>query len=170
MYKLKYFPKCILKMIYNSIVLPYLYYGIIIWGNASLNRINRVIKLQKRAIRIIYHAPYLAHTAPIFYSLKILSFTDMFLFQTCIFMYLCYNRQLPESLLKYFQLNRNIHSYGTRNASNFHLPKVRTQLYQKSLFYQGPIAWNSLPPTIQKSNSVNILKSSFRKYLLEKYL
>ena len=43
-YRLKSLPKTILKMIYNSIVLPYLYYNIIAWGNSYLAYINKVIK------------------------------------------------------------------------------------------------------------------------------
>ena len=135
-----------------------------------MNRTNRIMILQKRAIRIIVHAPYLSHTTPIFYSLKILKFTDMFLFQTCIFMYLCFNHFLPDSILCHFTLNCNIHSHLTRNAFNFHLPKTRTAFYQRSLFYQGPVNWNSLPLSLQKSKSVNIFKKQYKYSLLDKYL
>ena len=102
MYKLKSMPKVFLKMIYNSIVLPHLSYGIIIWGNASKTQLNRVCVLQKRAIRIVHHASYLAHSKPIFHLYKMLQFYDIYLLQLGIFMYLCYKKFLPESLLDYF--------------------------------------------------------------------
>ena len=42
-------PKCVLKMLYNSLVLPHMQYAILTWG-FKLGRLNR---LQKRAVRII---------------------------------------------------------------------------------------------------------------------
>ena len=156
-------------MIYNSIVLPYLYYNIIVWGNSYLTYINRVIKLQKRVIRIINHDSFLAHTLPIFNSLKMLHFDDLYLYKVGIFMYLCHNQLLPELLLTYFDLNCNIHNHRTRNAINFHLPLTRTSFSQKSIIYQGPIIWNSLPPVIKESRSLNVFKSNLKKYILVKY-
>ena len=87
MYKLKSFTKCILKMIYNSLILPFLYYGILAWGNAYEIHVMKVILLQKRAIRIICHTSYLAHTHPLFKEIKILNFNDMYNYQCAIFLF-----------------------------------------------------------------------------------
>ena len=62
MKRLKHFlPASILKTLYNSLILPHLNYGIILWGK-QLKRIN---KLQKWALRTIVNAKYNAHTEPI---------------------------------------------------------------------------------------------------------
>ena len=53
--------------------------------------VQRIILLQKRAIRIVAHAPFLAHTQPIFSSLKLLRLNDMYNFQVGIFMYLSHH-------------------------------------------------------------------------------
>ena len=169
MYKLKSFPKTILKMIYHSIILPYLYYNIIVWGNSSVAAIDRIIKLQKRAVRIIDHASFLAHTSPIFCSLKILRFNDLYVYQVGIFMYLCHKNLLPESLLTYFSLNCDIHKHRTRNATDFHLPLSRTTLSKKSVIYQGPITWNSLPSSIKELQSFNVFKKSSKEIILANY-
>ena len=60
-------------MIYNAIIAPFLDYGISIWGSAANIYLDRLLKLQKRAIRIVNHSPFLAHTSSIFYSLKLLN-------------------------------------------------------------------------------------------------
>ena len=46
-------PLNILLMIYQSIVLPYFNYCNILWGNCAIVHLNRIIVLQKRAVRVI---------------------------------------------------------------------------------------------------------------------
>ena len=169
LYRLKLLPKVILKMIYNAIVAPHFDYGITVWGSATNTHLFRLFKLQKRAMRIINHSGFLAHTPPIFKSLKILTLYDLYKYKLGIFMFLCHKNILPKSLLVHFCLNCNIHAYSTRNAANFHLPKVRTFLMHNSIFYQGPIIWNSLPEETRNSNTLNIFKSKFKKHLIDKY-
>ena len=70
LYRIKMLPINILRMIYNAIIAPFLDYGICIWGSAANIDLNRHFKLQKRAIRIVNHSPFLAHTSSIFYSLN----------------------------------------------------------------------------------------------------
>ena len=66
LYRLKSLPKYVLKLIYNTLIIPHINYCITAWGNAHDHYIQRIILLQKQAIRIVAHAPFLAHTQPIF--------------------------------------------------------------------------------------------------------
>ena len=54
-----------LVTLYNSFVYPYINYCIEVWGGASDKSIKSLFKVQKRAVRIIKSASYLAHTQPI---------------------------------------------------------------------------------------------------------
>ena len=49
----KYVPVKVLKMFYQSYILPCIDYGSITWGSASSSNIERLNKLQKQAARII---------------------------------------------------------------------------------------------------------------------
>ena len=131
LYRLKSLPKSVLKLIYNTLIIPHINYCITAWGNAHDRYIQRIILLQKRAIRIVVHAPFLAHTKPIFSSLKLLRVNDMYNFQVGIFMYLSHHCLLPKSLLELFFLNSNFHNYSTRFANNYHLPKSHTAFFFK---------------------------------------
>ena len=55
-----------LKTLYNSLILPYINYCCQVWGNSSKYLINKLIILQKRAIRIVSKSMYSSHTAPLF--------------------------------------------------------------------------------------------------------
>ena len=53
--KLRHFlPRHILLTIYRSLVTPYLTYGLIAWGQACKSHLEKLLKLQKRALRFIY--------------------------------------------------------------------------------------------------------------------
>ena len=47
------FPKNVLCMLYSTLILPYINYGILAWGNAANVHLDGLLKVQKRAIRII---------------------------------------------------------------------------------------------------------------------
>ena len=169
LYRLKSLPTPILKMIYNAIIAPFFEYGLPVWGSAAITHLDRLFKLQKRAMRIISHSSFIAHTLPIFFTQNILTFYDRYRFLIGTLMYLWHKQLLPNSLLEYFTLNCNIHSYLTRNATKFHLPKVRTSLYYKSIFYQGPLIWNSIPDDICTAVSFNVFKRKLKNYFIRNY-
>ena len=62
-----YIPAHILLTLYNSLILPHLYYGILMWG---YHNTERIFRLQKKAIRVISNSAYNAHSEPLFKSLK----------------------------------------------------------------------------------------------------
>ena len=54
MYRIrKYTSDKALAIIYNSLIYPFLLYGVPIWGNANNVHIKSIYKIQKRAVRII---------------------------------------------------------------------------------------------------------------------
>ena len=65
----------ILKTIYNSLILPHLHYGILLWGPDS----KRIFKLQKGDIRAITCSKYNSHTEPLFKILNTLKLEDIWL-------------------------------------------------------------------------------------------
>ena len=53
--KLRHFvPTSVLTNSYKFLILPYLTYGFLAWGNASKNYLNKMFVLQKRILRLIY--------------------------------------------------------------------------------------------------------------------
>ena len=68
-----------LRMLYNSMILPYLNYCNLVWGSAYKSNLQRIVILQKRVIRIVDKSYYNAHTEPIFKKLNLLKFQDIHL-------------------------------------------------------------------------------------------
>ena len=61
------FPSNILLDLYCTLILPYLNYGILAWGNSSGSQMDRLLLLQKRIMRIICTENWLAHTYQLFH-------------------------------------------------------------------------------------------------------
>ena len=135
-------------------------YGLIVWGFTTKRNIKKIFLLQKRAIRLITHSHYLSESAPLFQETNILPIQDAISLQTCLFMFQCHNHMLPKSLQEYFKVNSLYHSYQTRNSNNYHLPLPRTLLTKRSVFYFGPVFWNSLPNSIKLCKSHNQFKTA----------
>ena len=71
--KLKYtIPQSFLMLLYNSLIYPYLLYCSIIWGGNSIYKLNPILILQKKALRIIANADFRAHSSPLFTKYKLL--------------------------------------------------------------------------------------------------
>ena len=155
--------------LYNALILPHIIYCNILWGNCSTTKINSLLLLQKRALRIITHSNYLAHSEPLFYNLKTLKINDIHIWQTGIFMYKYTFNQLPSSFHNTFTYNSTIHSYPTRHATDYHLENPKLVVALKSIRHMGPDIWNALPNNLRHNTSLHSFKSHFKRMLLSKY-
>ena len=63
-------PKRTLLSLYNTLILPYINYCNIAWGNCSKTKLDNVLLLQKKSVRICTQSSFLAHTDPLFHQLK----------------------------------------------------------------------------------------------------
>ena len=66
-----YVPRRVLLAVYNSLIVPYLTYGICAWGNCALTFQRKIVTLQKRALRLIYFCKSKEHTVPFFLKIKL---------------------------------------------------------------------------------------------------
>ena len=136
--------------------------------NVLHNRtLSRIYKLQKRAVRVICNAPFLATSKPLFNQLQLLSIFELYQLRLAMFMYSCHKEILPSSLTRYFSFNYETHSYFTRSSNDFYIPFVRTTTSQNTIYYAGPKLWNSLPASLKSSCSLNVFKMQFKERLLQ---
>ena len=154
----KFLPNQTLKSLYNSLVNPYLLYCNLSWGGTYMCHLKPLFLLQKRAIRVINGADYLAHTNPLFLSSGILKLEDLHIFNLCVHIYKFRNLYSERE-----------HDHNTRSTGNLVPTFQRTNLTQRSLFYCAPLAWNVLPSDVKNSSSVRTFKKNLKFYLISLY-
>lgn len=161
------FNKATLRMLYYSFLQPYFNYCILIWGNAADIHLNKLILLQKRAIRIISRVQYLEHTTNLFSQLKILKLKDLYQQRCALFTYKLYSNQFPAPFTNDFAMTVLSHSHNTRARTlrYINIPTYRTTLKQKTLKYQSSKLYNDflLPNNFHSFNSTNSLKNALFK-------
>ena len=158
-YKLRHLkmPSKVLKQLYYSLIYSYLNYNICTYAATFQTHINRLLLLQKKAIRNITCSDYLAHTDPLFYSMKILKIHDIYKLNVGLFAFSHQN------------MFQRFHSYDTRNHDNLLPVRARLRICDFSLFAAAPRIFNSIPVEIQTSMTKNVFKSGYKNYLLSTY-
>ena len=183
-----------IRNIYYSLVYSHLAYGIQAWGSACNTELDKLLILQKKAVRIMtnnnmFHTVLcpLVSADPLFIELEILKVQDMFKLELGKFVYSCLNETTPLIFHNWFVLNHTVHGHATISSSiivqenyfdsgsstvsnTLHTKGSRLWNYGgKLLKVAGPIFWNSLPLPIREAPSFYIFKSKLKKLLLLKY-
>ena len=132
--------------LYYSFIYPYLTYCNLVWGTACVTHLDKLKFMQKKAVRIIagVRPGYREHTDPIFKQLKLLKFYDINIFLTARFMFKVYNGSIIEILQQLFVKNNEIHSYSTRQSSEYHYPSAHTELAKRNIRFHGAKIWNDI--------------------------
>ena len=155
-----------LKLLYNSLILPYLFYGILAWGNAYDAHLRKLITTQKRALRMITGSPFLAHTHMLFKSNNILKLKDVYKLEVIKFVW---QEMRSESPIIQFMFVADHHQYNVRNRLNLRPPEATLNLKKMWLSNIGCIIWNTVPEHLRNSLSKISLKINYKKYLIQLY-
>ena len=148
---------------------PYLMYCNIIWGGASLLALNRLVCLQKRALRIIMCSHFRAPSNPLFAKLGILKLQDIHKFQILMFVYKFKNNLVPRCCMHLLHVRTSSSRYNLRHEHDFIHIAYRTLLRKKSIAVAGPELWNVIPDLIKCSISVSIYKIRLVDFLKSSY-
>ena len=159
-----------LLSLYSTLVLPYLNYCNIIWANNKPSRINPLLLLQKRLVRIITNSTYIAHSKPLFFKLNQLTIFDINKLLIATFMFRCHTNCLPDVFSGYFCTNSSIHEHFTRTSKRLHISYARTNIMKSQIRICGPTLWNSIDPALVDScTSWRGFKCRYKKILLTQY-
>jgi len=154
----------------HAIILPFLSYGCIVWGNTYVHNIKPLQIIQRKAIRLITFSNFDAHTSPLFAKLNLLKLQDYIKLQTLFFMHQFNTGKLPKIFDSFFVKTFCKHNVNTRFASRstFYLPKIRTNYGKFNIRFNGPKLWNELDERFKCCTS-NQFKKELTLYFISLY-
>ena len=166
----RFLPQSILRSIYNCLILPHLSYGVLVWKS----RAEKLVTLQKRAVRAITNSKYNAHTEPLLKKLKLLNITHLCELQYYKFCYHLENNKLPQYFLRnnVFIKKNKIHQYHTRGEENYYPTKVRCDYAKNTIRYEIPRFFNKIETNLQrlmKTHDINRFKHRIKTKFFESY-
>ena len=187
----------LLRNIYYCLVFSHLSYGVEAWGSARSTDLGNLLILQQKAVRIltgnkyfqIYGEPStpLPSAEPLFKTLEILKFDEIFKFSIAKFIYSTLASESPAVFSEWFTYSHIIHNHATTSSTNinrahyFDVGDVEHSRYlltkrghlvnygAKMIQVYGPKLWNTLPKHIHDSNSLPTFKINAKKYFIEQY-
>ena len=129
---------------------------------------NRLIRLQKRAARIVLMTDFLTPSHIMFNELKWLSFPKRVQYHTCILMYKALHGSAPEYMNNLFVKSSKVHNRNLRSVDNEtrRILYSRTNIFDRSFAVTGEREWNALPYDIKRSGTIASFKYNLKQYLL----
>jgi len=153
-----------LLSLYYSFIYPHLIYCIEVWGCTCKTYLIPILKIQRKAIRIMFSLPYWKDLQFIFQEYKILNFAQLYNLFTCLFVFKYKKGMLPRIFLSFFEYPG--HEYRTRSQSLMNIPQCNTSFSQKRIRYMGVKLSNSLALTMDWNLSFHAFKRNLKYYLL----
>jgi len=159
----------VMLSLYNSLVLPYLQYGISIWGSARPTTLNSLFVAQKKALKTALILPWRTSTSDLFNLTNALPLECLYQLSVATFIFKFENSLLPSCFHSYFQANNQTHRFNTRSASLFRLPLFSTSCCQQSILFQGPKIWSKIPPHIRDCKTITCFKAKLKCHLRDQW-
>ena len=164
-------PKQNLLQLYYTLVHSHLTYRISIWGSTYPSYLHKLQKLQNKALKAIFNAPYRSPAKPLYTQLNILQIRNVYKHEIAKFMFNCNKTLTSTPFSNFFQKTNQVSNRSTRllaEQDNLYIPRYRNNRLQRRIKYEGVKIWNLTPKEIKKS-TYNIFKNNYKKYLLSLY-
>ena len=161
-------PPKYIKTLYDSLVHPYLSYGITLWGGTCKSYLNKICISQKKALRHIHRSSYNAHTNPLFSESKILKLGNLYELEVGKLMYDAIHNTLPMPLSFLYIPNSTVHIFQTPRHEP-HVQARRSMVATNSLTHKAHGIWSATPQQIKELNTRSKFKRSLKREMLSKY-
>ena len=152
--------------LYNSFILPYLTYGIEVWGATFDYSLNSLAIVQKKSLRLLASKPKSCHTDPLFKQMKLLTLPQLYTYSINLFMFKFHFKMLPNVFNDMFVYNQLIHDYQTRQYDLLHVPCSKSVVLSKSIRIKGVYCWNSIYKCISTDSSFVCFKRKLKAHLM----
>ena len=133
-----------LLTLYHSLVHSHLLYCPLIYSCTSKSNLEKLTKIQKKALRIVTNSSYREHTAPLFTKHQILPLEKIILQAKLHFMHSIHYNYAPSTLQLSWPRNseRDI-DHNLRNSNDYTIPRANLTFFTRFPLYTFPLAWNS---------------------------
>ena len=154
------------KLVYNTIVLPHFNYCSTVLYLANQSDMDRLQKLQNRAMRVILRCNIYTRVNDM---LKVLGWMNVYNyveFNVLMFIHKIKLHVVPPYLQENVQTFEDFHNYNTRGRINFVLQRVNTTAAQRSIFFRGLNTYNSLSREAKQARNI----ASFKRIVRDIYI
>jgi hypothetical protein len=146
------------RSIYFSLIEAHLRYCIALWGSSNTTSLNRLLRLQKRAIRIMAGLKRRDSYRNAFSRLGLLTLTGLYLLE--VITYARFHCALPDG--------SHYHDYNTRSAVQLRSAPVRLNVAKSLPQNAGALLFNKLPATLTSIRTEREFRFALKTFLIQK--
>jgi hypothetical protein len=170
--------RCILPhesliQIYISIVQPKIDYAITVWGYTSEQNIDKVQRMQNRAIRAMLNNYDFVNVrgTDLVAQLKLLNVRQRRDYFMSLLIFKCIHGLAPTYLCNEVIMAIEVRERNTRNVNenDLYVPGINLNCTKNAFSHCGPTMWNSLPNDMKECASIDVFKAKARKYFLTQF-
>ena len=144
-----------------------LHNGLAAWAQAAKTHLNKILLLQKRALRIINFSVRRNHAIPLFTDANVLPLNVLYYQTISNLMHDFHNNVVRSGILNLFQKTISCHYYNARASAsgNFYVNSFDLELYKLFFSRFGAKLWNEIPCNIRQ-----LPKNTFKKHSANSFL
>lgn len=150
-----------LKIIYHSYIHSHISFGICLYGSSKLENLDKILKEQKKAIRIIKNLHPGTSCREHFKMLNILTVYGQFILDTIMI----FLNNKKDTILE-----QETHHYNTRKKNEIIPTHHRLEFYTKKPSYKGASYFRKLPKELKCQINSSKFKLKLKTYLVCKVL
>ena len=163
-------PLTVRKCIYYSLFESYLRFGLLLFGCAGEKEMREIEILQKKAIRHVAGAFYLAHTDPLFQSLGILKIADLITLERAVLVHKYRHNKLPPAFSFNFLTLINPQEMTRREDPECYAPPpICHPSTSRSATSKLIFSWNSIPHSTKLIGCYKAFKADLTSSFLLTY-
>ena len=153
---------------FNAIIKPLMMYASQVWTLCNKEALERVLRMQKRAARIILEAQRTSRTVTLFNNLSWIPFYNEAYIKRCELAYKRINVTLPNYLNTSLRKNSDVHQRTTRNCNLNLLCPLHKNISEggRTFAVRTVKDWNNLPRSLKTSKSLKSFKAELWKRVL----
>ena len=162
-------PHWLLRTIYYSLFNSHLIYGCQIWGQKNSTLLDKIKKIQEKALKVIHFDPTNVTTNTLFSNSKILKLTDFIKYRNICYIRDSLKKNNPKPFHGIFTIFNEIHQYHTRGANKnlVNMFQSQTSHYgQSSIKSRSVNNWNFYQQNLE-IDLLNVEYSQFKSELLK---
>lgn len=153
-------------LLYNSIAVPHLEFCSTLLFDLPNFKTEQLQLVQNRAMRVILKCSRYTPVATMLNVLNMLSVKQKILFSVHVFLFKVKNKMLPPYICDKIKFFKDVHSYNTRNCSDFILlGQCHTSQMLNSVLYKGLYNFNMLPNNIKECDDLRVFKRLLKAHV-----
>ena len=150
------FPFSILRLLYFSLIYPYLCYCSSVWMSTFPSVLTPLLNLQLKAAKVLQSTTHI--------SVELLKIKDIHTLHLSFIAFQYFRGDLPSSFSGLLEIVRNVSPYETRNRDDVLVPSTPAVRSDFGLIVAVGRAWNSIPVGIRRSCTIGSFKKQLKNF------